>query len=387
MAEHGRPLRIGMVGGGKGSFIGPAHRLGATMDGRFVIVAGALSSTPEAARESGRAVGIPDDRIYDDYRKMAQAEAARPDGIEAVAIMAPNHLHYSMCKTFLEAGIDIICDKPLTQRLSEAIELRELAKQKQKFLGVTYNYTGYPMVREARAMIEAGAIGAVRLVQVEFLLGWMSGPTEREGSKQAEWRADPNRAGPSMATADLGTHCLHLAEFVTQRKVTSLTADLNTFVPGRPLEDNTQLLLKFDNGARGQLWASSVAAGELLGLRIRVFGEKGMIGWQQHTPDELQFAPLGEASRTLLRGMGQLSDAAKRSTRMIPKLPEGFFEAFANLYRDYADIIEARRAGRAPDPLALLAPTVDDGVRGMAFVETVLESHAKGGVWTPMKQA
>jgi predicted dehydrogenase len=385
MAEQGRPLRIGMVGGGKGSFIGPAHRLGATMDGRFAIVAGALSSTPALARESGRAAGIADDRIYDDYRKMAAAEAARPDGMEVVAIMAPNHLHHAMCKTFLEAGFDVICDKPLTHRLSEAVELRELAKAKNRFLGVTYNYTGYPMVREARAMIAAGAIGAVRLVQVEFILGWMSGPTEKEGSKQAEWRADPSRAGPSMATADLGTHCLHLAEFITQRKVTALTADLNTFVPGRRLEDNTQLLMKFDNGARGQLWASSVAAGDMAGLRIRVFGETGKIAWQQHYPDDLEYAPLGEASRTLLRGMGQLSPAAQRSTRMIPRLPEGFFEAFANLYRDFADIIEARRAGRAPDPLALLAPTVEDGVRGIAFVEAVLASHAKGGAWTELK--
>jgi predicted dehydrogenase len=310
--------------------------------------------------------------------------------MEVVAIMSPNHLHHPMCKAFLEAGFDVICDKPLTQRLPEAVELRELANQKKKFLGVTYNYTGYPMVREARAMIAAGAIGAVRLVQVEFILGWMSGRTEdpgNQGSKQAEWRADPSRAGPSMATADLGTHCLHLAEFITQRRVASLTADLNTFVPGRRLDDNAQMMLKFDNGARGHLWASSVAAGDMAGLRIRVFGETGKLAWQQHYPDDLEYAPLGEASRTLLRGMGQLSPAAQHSTRMIPRLPEGFFEAFANLYRDFADIIEARRAGRAPDPLALLAPTAEDGVRGMAFVETVLESHAKGGVWTQMKQA
>ena len=255
-----------------------------------------------------------------------------------------------------------------------------MVRRTGRLLGVTYTYTGYPMVREARALIEAGALGAVRVVQVEFALGWLSGPGECD-SKQAAWRTDPAQAGASFIVGDLGTHCFHLSEFVTGRRTAALAADLQTMVPGRRLEDNAHILLRFDNGARGAMWVSAVAAGEQVGLRLRVYGEKGHIAWEQSDPDKLIFALQSEASRTLVRGRSGLSPAAKRATRIVAGLPEGYFEAFATLYRDYADILVARQAGAAPDPLALWAPMAEDGVRGMAFVEAALASNADGARW------
>jgi len=367
-----------MVGGGRGAFIGEAHRIAARLDDRYELIAGALSLDPYKAIESGRDLRLDPMRCYTDYRGMAQAEATRPDGIRVVSVVTPNVSHHAICKTFLEAGIDVICDKPLATTLAQAKELEETVRRTGRFLGVTYNYSAYPLMREARALIEAGTLGAVRIVQVEFALGWLS--VEDDG-KQARWRTDPAQAGPSFVAADLGTHCFHLAEFVTQRRVNALSADLATMVPGRRLEDNAQIGLRFDNGARGAMWVSMVAAGEQVGLRIRVYGERGHIAWDQSEPDRMILALQGESARTVLRGSGGLSAAAKRATRLVAGLPEGYYEAFATLYRDYADILTARRDGTAPDPLALLAPTVDDGVRGMVFVEATLRSHAEGGAW------
>jgi predicted dehydrogenase len=369
-----------MVGGGRGAFIGEAHRIAARLDDRYELVAGALSSDPQRAIESGRDLRLDPMRCYGDWRGMANAEATRKDGIDVVSVVTPNASHHAICKTFLEAGIDVICDKPLTTTFAEAQELLAMVRRTGRLLGVTYTYTGYPMVREARALIEAGALGAVRVVQVEFALGWLSGPGEGD-SKQAAWRTDPAQAGPSFIVGDLGTHCFHLSEFVTGRRTAALAADLQTMVPGRRLEDNAHILLRFDNGARGAMWVSAVAAGEQVGLRLRVYGEKGHIAWEQSDPDKLTFALQSEASRTLVRGRSGLSPAAKRATRIVAGLPEGYFEAFATLYRDYADILVARQAGAAPDPLALWAPMAEDGVRGMAFVEAALASNADGARW------
>ncbi len=376
-------LRLGMVGGGRGAFIGEAHRIAARIDDRYEFVAGALSLDPYKAIASGRDLRLDPMRCYTDYRGMAQAEATRPDGAQVVSVVTPNVSHHDICKSFLEAGIDVICDKPLTTTLAEAKDLQDIVRRTGRFLGVTYNYSAYPLMREARILVEAGTLGAIRIVQVEFVLGWLS--AEDDG-KQARWRTDPAQAGPSFVTADLGTHCFHLAEFVTQRRVSALSADLATMVPGRRLEDNAQIGLRFDNGARGALWASMVAAGEPVGLRLRVYGERGHIAWDQSEPDRMILALQGEVVRTVLRGSGGLSAAAKRATRLVAGLPEGYYEAFATLYRDYADILTARRAGRAPDPLALLAPTVGDGVRGVAFVEAALRSHAADGAWTPLDE-
>jgi predicted dehydrogenase len=378
-----RRLRLGMVGGGRGAFIGEAHRIAARIDDRYELVAGALSLDPYRAIESGRDLRLDPKRCYTDYRGMAQAEATRPDGAEVVSVVTPNVSHHAICKTFLEAGIDVICDKPLATTLAEAWDLRETALRTGRFLGVTYNYSAYPLMREARALIEAGVLGAIRVVQVEFALGWLSVPDE---SKQARWRTDPAQSGPSLVTADLGTHCFHLAEFVTQRRVTAVAADLTTMVAGRQLEDNAQISLRFDNGARGALWACMVAAGEQVGLRIRVYGELGHIAWDQSEPDRMRLALQGEQARTVLRSGSGLSAAAKRAGRLVPGLPEGYHEAFATLYRDYADILTARRAGLKPDPLTLLAPTVEDGVRGMAFVEAAVQSGAQGGAWTAISE-
>jgi predicted dehydrogenase len=380
-----RRLRLGMVGGGRGAFIGEAHRIAARIDDRYELVAGAFSLDPYRAIESGRDLRLDPTRCYTDYRGMAQAEATRPDGAEVVSVVTPNISHHAICKTFLEAGIDVICDKPLATTLSEAQDLRETARRTGRFLGVTYNYSAYPLMREARVVIEAGALGAVRVVQVEFALGWLSTLVEGD-SKQARWRTDPAHSGPSFVTADLGTHCFHLAEFVTQRRVEALSADLATMVSGRRLEDNAQISLRFDNGARGAMWVSMVAAGEQVGLRLRVYGERGHLGWDQSEPDQMRLALQGEAVRTVVRGGSGLSAASKRASRLVAGLPEGYYEAFATLYRDYADILSARRAGVAPDALALLAPTVEDGVRGVAFVEAALQSGAGGGTWVAMPQ-
>ena len=380
MSDGGSRLRLGMVGGGRGAFIGETHRIAARLDDRYELVAGALSSDPQRAIESGRDLRLDPMRCYADWRGMANAEAKRKDGIEVVSVVTPNGSHHAICKTFLEAGIDVICDKPLTTTFAEAQDLLAMVRRTGRLLGVTYTYTGYPMMREARALIEAGALGTVRVVQVEFALGWLSGPSEGD-SKQAAWRTDPAQAGASFIVGDLGTHCFHLSEFVTGRRTVALAADLQTMVPGRRLEDNAHILLRFDNGARGAMWVSAVAAGEQVGLRLRVYGEKGHIAWEQSDPDKLTFALQSEALRTLVRGQSGLSPAAKRATRIVAGLPEGYFEAFATLYRDYADILVARQAGAAPDPLALWAPTVEDGVRGMAFVEAALASNADGGRW------
>jgi predicted dehydrogenase len=365
-----------MVGGGRGAFIGETHRIAARLDDRYELVAGAFSSDPQRAIESGRDLRLDITRCYTDYRKMAEAEAARKDGIDVVSVVTPNVLHHAICKRFLAAGIDVICDKPLTTTLAEARDLMATVQRTGRLLGVTYTYTGYPMVREARALIEAGALGAVRVVQVEFALGWLSSPIESE-SKQAAWRTDPTQAGASFIVGDLGTHCFHLSEFVTGWRVAALAADLQTMVPGRRLEDNAHILLRYDNGARGGMWVSAVAAGEQIGLRLRVYGEKGHIAWEQSDPDKLKFALQGEASRTILRGQSGLSSAAKRATRIVAGLPEGYFEAFATLYRDYADILAARQTGEAPDPLALWAPMVEDGTRGIAFVEAQFEFRGR----------
>ncbi|QIG52733.1 Gfo/Idh/MocA family oxidoreductase [Nordella sp. HKS 07] len=371
-----------MVGGGIGGFIGEAHRMAARLDGKFELVAGALSSDPERARQSAARCFIAPDRSYGDYREMAAAEAARPDGIEAVSVVTPNFSHHAITSAFLERGIAVICDKPLATSLADAQDLVARAAEAQRLLGVTYNYSGYPMIRHARGLIAEGGIGQVRQVQVEFALGWLSVPLEQEGVKQA-WRTDPASAGPSGVVADIGTHAYHLLRFVTGLEVQTLAADLSTMVAGRKLEDNANILLRFKDGARGMLWASMVAAGESVGFRLRVYGETGHIAWDEAFPDQLHLRLLDGTDQTLHRG-GKLSPLAKSATRLVSGLPEGFIEAFANLYGDYAEQIIARREKRAPDPLSLLAPTGADGVDALAFVEAVLQSGRANGSWVAL---
>lgn len=378
-----RPIPWGMVGGGIGGFIGETHRMAGRLDGKFDLVAGALSSDPERARQSAAQCFISADRAYTDYREMALREAARADGIEAVTIVTPNASHHAIAAAFLDQGIAVICDKPLATSVADGQDLVGRAAKAQRLLGVTYNYSGYPMIRQARSLVADGVIGKVRLVQVEFLLGWLAAPLEQEGVKQAR-RVDPKEAGPSGVVADIGTHAYHLMRFVTGLDVQTLAADLATVVQGRRLEDNAAILLRFKEGARGMLWASMVAAGESVGFRLRVYGELGHVAWDEAFPDQLHVKMLDGTDQTLNRG-GKLSPLAKRGTRLVSGLPEGFIEAFANLYADYAEQIEARREKRAPDPLSLLAPTGADGVDALAFVEAVLKSGLADGSWMALE--
>lgn len=371
--ERHIPIRLGQVGGGVGAFIGDVHRIASRIDGQFVLVAGALSSTPERAEESAAAVGIAPDRTYSDWAEMARAEAARDDGIEAVSICTPNHLHVPVAKAFLEQGIHVICDKPLSATLDEAKALREVAQGSDALFILTHNYSGYPLIREAREMVARGDLGAIRVVQVEYPQDWMAEAVEEQGVKQAEWRADPERAGAGGATGDIGTHAFHLARFVTGLKLDRLAADLSAFVPGRRLDDNAHVMLRFEGGAKGMLWCSQVAPGHENGLRLRVFGEKGGFQWFQEEPNALLYTPLNEPTRRLTRGGPGTSGAGAR----IPAgHPEGYLEAFATLYADAARAIRGGDRGLLPDAV--------DGVEGVAFVTACVQSSKNDAAWTEL---
>ena len=376
-----RPLRLGMVGGGRGAFIGGVHRLCARLDGQYELVAGALSSDPQRAKDSGADLRLAPDRVYTSFSAMAAAEAKRPDGIEAVSIVTPNDSHHAIARAFLDQGIDVICDKPLTTTLEDALDLVRVVRRTGLVFGVTHNYTGYPMVRQAREMVAAGELGSVRVIQAEYVQDWLTTKLEDTGHKQAAWRVDPARAGAGGSLGDIGTHAYNLACFVAGTNARELAADLSRFVPGRRLDDNVHILVRFENGARGMLWASQVAPGNENGLRLRVYGEKGGLEWAQEHPNQLRFAPVGEPPRTLSRGGPKLGPAAVLATRIPAGHPEGYLEGFANLYRDLAEQIRARRARRAPDPRALLVPTVEDGARGVKFIAAAVDSSARNGAW------
>lgn len=376
-----RRLRVGMVGGGQGSHIGATHRQAARMDGCYDLVAGVFASDAERSRAFAATLAIAPDRRYGTWQEMAQQEAQRADGIEVVAIMTPNDSHYAIARASLEHGIHVICDKPLTNELAQAFDLQRLAHERGLVFGVTFNYSGYPMVRQARAMVRGGDLGAVRLVQVELASGWASTLLEAEGHKQARWRTTPAIAGKSSVVGDLGTHAHHLARYITGLEVSELSAELSTLVPGRQTDDNGHIMLRFDNGARGLMWVSMVAVGNLHGLRIRVYGERGSLEWVQERPDELIVRPLDGPQQILARGAGYLDPAAQRVNRLWPGHPEGFMDAFANIYSDIAEAILARRYGSEIDPLANTFPTVEDGVLGVRFVDAAVESNEQGGRW------
>lgn len=372
-SEPAKPIRLGMVGGGEGAFIGAVHRLAARLDGQYQLVAGALSSEPQKARRSGEALGLGADRIYPDYAQMAVQEAKRADGIEAVAIVTPNHMHVKPAIAFLQQGIHVICDKPLAARLDEAQSLAGFTpKNGARFL-LTHNYTGYPLVRQARAMIAEGKLGDIRLVQAEYLQDWM---TTEVHNKQADWRTDPALAGAG-ALGDIGTHAYNLLRFVSDLTVKSLSADVHSFVPGRQVDDNAHVHLRFSTGAAGSMWISQVAPGNENGLRLRVYGTKGGLEWAQEDPNKLWFSPFGAPKQLLTRAGAGTSPAA---TRLPPGHPEGFIEAFANLYTDFAEVI---RSGRNDDHL----PTIADGLEGLRFVGAALASAQADGAWTPINLA
>ncbi|WP_250500157.1 Gfo/Idh/MocA family oxidoreductase [Caballeronia sp. GAWG1-5s-s] len=368
-----RRVRLGMVGGGEGAFIGAVHRMAARLDDRYELLAGALSSDPQRAAASAAAIGLP--RSYDDYREMARVEASRADGIEAVAIVTPNHLHAPIATAFLEAGIHVICDKPLAVSLAEGEALAKLAREKNRVFAVTYTYTGYPLVRHARALVRNGALGDIRVVQVEYAQDWLSMPVETQANRQAAWRTDPALAGPAGCLGDIGTHAYQLAEYVTGMRPSALSADVTTFVPGRRVDDHVQAMLRYANGARGMLWASQVAAGEENALRLRVYGTKAGLMFDQQAPNELWFTPVGGASERITRGRVQSAEA-QHATRVPAGHPEGYIEAFAQVYADAAGCI-ARGTIQGDEWLT----TVEDGVAGLRFVEAVLRSSAGEGEW------
>jgi predicted dehydrogenase len=379
-----RRLRLGMVGGGPGAFIGAVHRMAARLDDRYALVAAALSSDPERSLAGAKELHIP--RAYASFEEMAWVESKRADGIEVVSIVTPNHLHHAPAKVFLEAGIDVICDKPLTTTLKDALDLAETVKRTALVFGLTHNYTGHPMVRQAREMVSAGELGAIRVVQVEYAQDWLSTPLEKTGQKQAEWRTDPVRSGPGGSLGDIGTHAFNIACFVTGLSCEQVAADVTTFVPGRRLDDNVQVMLRFSNGVKGGLWASQVAAGNENNLRLRVYGEKAGLEWRQEDPNELGFTPLAQPRRTIRRGSAGTGRAAAHATRIPSGHPEGYLEAFAQLYSDLAEQITARRENRPPNPDSLLVPGVWDGVEGVRFIDAVLESSRSGSAWTAISR-
>lgn len=373
-------IRLGMVGGGRDAFIGGVHRIAARLDDHFELVAGALSATPEKALASAADLGIAQDRAYGDFRQMAMREARLKNGIEAVAIVTPNHMHAAAAKEFLRRGIHVICDKPLTGTLFEAKSLARAAERSDALFILTHNYTGYPMVRHAREMVAGGDLGDIRLVQVEYPQDWLSTKLEDTGLKQAEWRTDPERSGAGGAIGDIGTHAYNIASFVSGLTLDRLAADLDTFVEGRQLDDNAHVMMRFQGGAKGMLWASQVAPGNENALRLRVYGTKGGLEWAQEDPNYLWYTPLGEPKRLLTRNGAGAGDAAARMSRVPPGHPEGYLEGFANIYSEAAAAIRARQAGE-PQPDGVIYPTVQDGLAGVAFVDACVRSSKRNGAW------
>ncbi|MCR6502299.1 Gfo/Idh/MocA family oxidoreductase [Shinella sp. CPCC 101442] len=379
-----RRIRLGMVGGGSGAFIGAVHRMAARLDDHYELVAGALSSSPEKAEQSARELGLDPARSYGSFKEMAIREAKLKNGIEAVAIVTPNHVHYEAAKEFLKRGIHVICDKPLTSTLPDARKLKKLAEESDALFVLTHNYTGYPMVRQAREMVANGELGTIRLVQMEYPQDWLTEDIESSGQKQAAWRTDPAKSGAGGSTGDIGTHAYNLGCFVSGLELEELSADLDSFVPGRKLDDNAHVMMRFKerDGARakGLLWCSQVAPGHENGLKVRVYGTKGGLEWVQADPNYLWYTPFGEPKRLITRNGAGSGAAAGRMSRIPSGHPEGYLEGFANIYSEAARAIYAKRNGAKADP-AIVYPTIDDGLKGMLFVDACVQSSKRNGAW------
>lgn len=379
-SQSNAPLRLGMVGGGKDAFIGEVHRFASRLDGQYQLVAGALSSTPEKSRASGAALGLAPERIYDDFNQMAIEEAKREDGIDAVAIVTPNHMHYPAAKAFLEQGINVICDKPLTSTIEDALELEKVVSNSDALFVLTHNYTGYPMARQAKEMIANGDLGEIRLIQAEYVQDWL---TVEETNKQADWRTDPARSGAGGSIGDIGTHAFNLACFVSGLEVESLAADLQSFVPGRRVDDNAHIMMRYAGGARGTLWCSQVAPGNENSLKLRIYGDKGGLEWCQENPNYLWFTPFGEPKRLITRNGAGAGDAAARVSRIPGGHPEGYLEGFANIYSEAAIAIRAKKAGTAL-PKEVEFPGIKEGVQGMKFINACVTSSAENSNWVTL---
>lgn len=379
-----RKIRMGMVGGGRGAFIGGVHRMAAALDGMIELVCGAFSSNPEKSRLSGEDFYLPANRVYGSFEEMILQEKELPEGerMDFVAIVTPNHVHFEPAKMALENGFHVVCDKPLCFNMEEAKELEKLVEDTGLIFALTHNYTGYPMVKQARAMIKNGDIGMVRKVVVEYPQGWLSTKLEDSEQKQAAWRTDPKRSGIAGAMGDIGTHAENLAEYITGLQITEMCADLSTFVEGRALDDDGNVLLRFNNGAKGVLHASQIAAGEENDLNIRVYGTKAGLQWHQMNPNSLVVKWLEKPKEILRTGVGNLYPESLAAARIPAGHPEGYLEAFANVYKNFAKCVQARLDGEEVDPIYQDFPTVKDGVRGMVFIEKVVASSASEEKWT-----
>ncbi|MBS3776496.1 MAG: Gfo/Idh/MocA family oxidoreductase [Bacteroidales bacterium] len=384
-----RKIRMGMVGGGKDAFIGAVHRSAAALDGKIELVCGAFSSSPEKSKASGKELFLPDDRVYGSYEEMIEKEKSLPEGerMDFVSIVTPNYMHFPPAKMALENGFHVVCDKPMTYNLNEAKKLEKLVNETGLLFALTHNYTGYPMVKQARDMVKGGKIGKIRKIVVEYPQGWLAEKLEETGQKQASWRMDPKKAGIASCMGDIGTHAENLSEFITGLKISEMCADLHSFVKGRALEDDGNILLKFDSGASGVLHASQISVGEENNLNIRVYGETGGLEWRQQDPNTLVLKYNDRPMEVYRTGAGFdfLSENALVHTRVPAGHPEGFIEAFANIYRNFALTLGSKLEGKEPDPKFADFPTVHDGVRGMAFLESTVESSKSDKKWTPFK--
>jgi len=379
-----RRLRLAMIGGGRGAFIGAIHRMAARLDDRYELVAGVLSSTPERARASGADLYLDPDRAYTSLDAMLAVESQRSDRIDVVAVVTPNHLHHAATRRCLEAGFHVICDKPLTKTIAEAQDLLDVAARTRRVLAVTYNYSGYPLVRQARDMVASGELGELRAIQVEYAQGWLATSIEAQGDKQAAWRTDPERAGVAGAVGDIGSHAFHLTEFVTGLRVSHVAADLTAHVAGRRLDDDAHMMLRFEGSARGSLWVSQVAVGLENNLRLRVFGSRGSLEWSQEAPNQLRYARQGQASVCITRGGAHTLPSAARATRIPAGHPEGYIEAFAQLYRDTADLIAAAEGHAEMTENARLVPSAKDGLRGVQFIHAAVASSRSNAAWVEL---
>lgn len=379
-----RKIRLGMVGGGKGAFIGAVHRIAAAIDGQIELVCGAFSSNPETSKASGRELYLPADRVYGSYKEMIEKEKALPEGerMDAVSIVTPNHVHFDPARLALENGFHVICDKPVTFTTEEAIELEKLVNKTGLVFALTHTYTGYPMVKQARQMVKSGVFGKIRKVIVEYPQGWLSTRVEATGQTQASWRTDPTKSGKAGAVGDIGTHAENLAETITGLKIKELSADVSIFVDGRLLDDDANVLLRFENGAKGVLHCSQICAGEENAINIRVYGEKGGLEWHQHDPNTMFVKWLDQPTQIYRTGTGPMDEDAAAHTRTPAGHPEGYLEAFANIYRNFAYTVNAKIEGKQPDKQHLDFPTIADGVRGMKFIDAVIESGKNNAKWT-----
>ncbi len=378
-----RKIKMGMIGGGRGAFIGAVHRMAAGIDGQIELIAGALDVNPDIAILSGQDLFLSPDRTYGTYQEMIEKESKLPSGerIDFVSIVTPNHVHFDPAKLALENGFHVVCEKPMTYSYEEALALEKLVEESGLVFALTHTYTGYPMIKQAREMIQSGVFGKIRKVVVEYPQGWLSTPLETTGQQQASWRTDPKQSGKAGSVGDIGTHAENLAETITGLKIVELCADVSTFVEGRQLDDDANVLIRFDNGAKGVLHVSQVSAGEENPVNIRVYGEKGGIQWHQHDPNTMYVKWLDKPMEVYRTGNGYMGSMAQAHTRTPSGHPEGYLEAFANIYRNFAKVVQAKIDGKEPEPEYLDFPTVHDGVRGMRFIDAVIESGEKNAEW------